>query len=148
MLMRHFFNNSEFSYSLSCVSRSLVFFTPSPVQELEKVVTDKSVSYANDIYLLLNQRRIDRLVGADTFNSWIQSLMPHSDALASLRSKCSDAELMAICKSRYIQSPSELLAWSQYLNDNYEYILSELKAAEPAEPAEPAAPAEPAPANS
>ena len=35
---------------------------------------------------------------------------------------------MQFCKSRYIQSPSELLAWSDYLNANYDSEVARIQA--------------------
>lgn len=84
----------------------------------------EAVSYVNDIYLLFNQRRL-LSAGVDTINAWLNTLTPRSDALSELRKKCTDEQLMQLCKSRYIQSPSELLAWSDYLLNNYQDILSE-----------------------
>ena len=84
----------------------------------------EAVSYVNDIYLLFNQKRL-LSAGADTINAWLNTLTPRSDALSQLREKCTDEQLMQLCKSRYIQSPSELLAWSDYLLNNYQDILSE-----------------------
>lgn len=85
----------------------------------------EAVSYVNDIYLLFNQKRLLSAAGADTINAWLNTLIPRSDALSQLREKCTDEQLMQLCKSRYIQSPSELLAWSDYLLNNYQDILSE-----------------------
>lgn len=84
----------------------------------------EAVSYVNDIFLLFNQKRL-LSAGADTINAWLNSLIPRSDSLSQLREKCTDEQLMQLCKSRYIQSPSELLAWSDYLLNNYQDILSE-----------------------
>ena len=86
----------------------------------------EAVSYVNDIYLLFNQKRL-LSAGADTINAWLNSLTPRSDSLSQLREKCTDEQLMQLCKSRYIQSPSELLAWSDYLLSNYQDILSEVE---------------------
>ena len=88
----------------------------------------EAVAMVDDIYLLFNQQRLSHM-GADTINAWLNTLTPRSDALAQLRKKCSDEQLMEICKSRYIQSPSELLAWSEYLNANYADIVGEMQAA-------------------
>lgn len=86
-------------------------------------------SYVDDIYMLFNQQRI-MFAGKDTIQAWLNTLTPRSDALAQLRAKCSDEQLMQLCKSRYIQSPSELLAWSEYLNTNYEQIVGEFNEAQ------------------
>lgn len=106
---------------------SSISFTPSliasmRVQELpDGDVTAKK--YTDDIYLLFNQKRLQNL-GIDTINNWVSSLRPVSDALSNLRAKCSDDELLSLVKSRHIQSQSELLAWSEYLNYNFSSILS------------------------
>lgn len=143
--MRDLVKDSNAICSVQLACKTITLFQPSPVLELHKVTFeadgDKSVSYADDIYLLLNQRRLDKLIGTDSFNNWVTSMMPKSDSLAQLRSKCTDEQLMAICKSRYIQSPSQLLAWSEYLNANYGAIVDSLNAPEPAPESAP----EPAP---
>ena len=85
-----------------------------------------AVKYHDDLYMLFNQSRIASL-GVDTLNKWLDTLTPRSDALGELRKKCTDEQLMAICKSRFIQSPSELLAWSEYLNVNYASVLASIQ---------------------
>lgn len=85
----------------------------------------------DDIYMLFNQSRlINSGIGRDTLQAWLNTLTPRSDSLAQLRKKCTDEQLMQICKSRYIQSPSELLAWSDYLNANYADIVAKVQAAQ------------------
>ena len=83
-------------------------------------------SYVDDIYMLFNQQRL-LSCGNDTIQAWLNTLQPRSDALSELRKKCTDEQLIQICKSRYIQSPSELLAWSEYLNANYEQIVGDIR---------------------
>lgn len=85
-----------------------------------------AVKYHDDLYMLFNQSRIASL-GVDTLNKWLDTLTPRSDALRELRKKCTDEQLMAICKSRFIQSPSELLAWCDYLNANYASVLASIQ---------------------
>lgn len=88
----------------------------------------EAVCYVDDIYMMFNQHRLSSLgVGNDTIQAWLDSLAPKSDSLRQLRDKCSDEDLMRLCKSRYLQTPSELLAWSQYLNDNYEELMDRLE---------------------
>lgn len=79
--------------------------------------------FSEDVYMLFNQKRLEK-VGIDTVNAWISSLTVHSDSLDSLRSKCTDEQLLSLVKSRWIQSPSELLAWSKYLEKNCDAILA------------------------
>ena len=88
----------------------------------------KAVAHVDDIYMLFNQQRLSS-AGVDTVKAWLNQLTPKSDALGELRKKCSDEQLLQLCKSRYIQSPSELLAWSEYLNQNFEQIVCDAKLA-------------------
>lgn len=85
------------------------------------------VKYRSDIYLLLNQKRLDRM-SLQAFSDYLNS-MPQSsnDGLSQLRSKVGDADLLKYVKSRYIQSRSELIAWSQYLTANYAQAQQEVK---------------------
>lgn len=82
----------------------------------------------NDIMLLFNQERIEKTLGTEIAKRFIDQMQPKQDALKELRKKVSDSDLLKICKSRYIQTPSELLSWSQYLNDNYETLVDEIRA--------------------
>lgn len=87
----------------------------------------EAISYVDDIYLLFNQNRI-RSVGTDTVNAWLETMQPRKDPLEQLRKNCTDEQLVKFCKSRYIQSQSELLAWSQYIQANYDDVVAELTA--------------------
>lgn len=79
--------------------------------------------YRDPIFELFNQDRINRL-GNTSLEAWIKSMMNlQSNPLSELREKCSDADLLAVMKSRYCQTPSEVMKWARYLNNN----LSELE---------------------
>ena len=116
--------------------KSTKLVQPSLMQEFQTVKVNyfvgnekkEAVAIVDDIYMLFNQQRLGHM-GADTINAWLNTLTPRSDALAQLRKKCTDEQLIEICKSRYIQSPSELLAWSEYLNANYADIVGQMQAA-------------------
>lgn len=126
-----------FNVSLGTKTTSLV--QPSILSDFQKVKVTyfdgdekkEATAMVDDIYMLFNQQRLASL-GKDTIQAWLNTLTPRSDALAQLRAKCSDEQLMQLCKSRYIQSPSELLAWSEYLNANYEQLVGDVKAAQQA----------------
>lgn len=75
----------------------------------------KSIRMTSDIYMLFNQQRLDRMTQTaliDHFNSMAAT----SPSLSALKSRLTDNQLLALVKSRYVQSPSELLNWSRYLN--------------------------------
>lgn len=87
----------------------------------------KEVKYRNDVYLLFNQKRLDKMT-LQAFSEYLDSMPTTSnDGLSELRSKVSDADLLKFVKSRYIQSRSELLAWSQYITANYAQAQQEVK---------------------
>lgn len=96
----------------------------------ESMINDdgsESVSFSDPIYVLFNQQRLANM-GATAAQSFLDSLMPKSDALRELRSKCSDDDLMAMMKSRHLQSPAEILAWCRFMQSNVDKFNSEVKA--------------------
>lgn len=120
---------------------NLVLRTPQPHEELLEEVKAHPlnskrtvIKHINDITLLFNQQRLSKL-GHDGITNFLNALQPRSDSLSKLRAKCTDDELIQLCKSRYIQSASELLAWSDYLNRNYESLLNSLNSESEAAPA-------------
>ena len=86
-----------------------------------------SVAYSSDIALLFNQKRLEDTLGRDGLKKFFDDMAARSPALASLRSKVSDDDLAAMCKSRYLQSASEILSWSNYLNENYQHLMDVVK---------------------
>lgn len=87
----------------------------------------KSVHYSSDISLLFNQKRLENSLGRDGLKKFFDDMAARSPALTSLRQKISDDDLAAMCKSRYLQSASEILSWSNYLNENYKSLLDSVK---------------------
>lgn len=87
--------------------------------------TQDGVAYRTDIYMLFNQQRLDRM-SLSQLTDWLDNQTPTS-GLQQLRSKMSDAQLHQYIKSRYIQSPSELRAWSEYLQFEFESETNKLK---------------------
>lgn len=86
-----------------------------------------SVSYSSDIALLFNQKRLEDCLGRDGLKKFFDDMSARSPALSSLRQKISDDDLAAMCKSRYLQSASEILSWSNYLNENYKALMDVVK---------------------
>ena len=129
-------NIQKCGFNLAIGTKSTSLVQPSIMKEFNVVNVTfydgdekrTAISVVDDIYMLFNQQRL-LSAGKDTMQAWLNTLQPKSNALDGLRKKCSDSELMAICKSRYIQSPSELLAWSEYLNANYDKIIQDAKLA-------------------
>lgn len=87
--------------------------------EIEVANEKRPVRFVQDpIYELFNQQRISRL-GSTSLEAWIKSMMViKSNPLSELREKCSDADLLSVMRSRYCQTPSEVMNWARYLNNN------------------------------
>lgn len=86
-----------------------------------------SVAYSSDIALLFNQKRLEDTLGRDGLKKFFDDMAARSPALSQLRQKISDDDLAAMCKSRYLQSASEILSWSNYLNENYQHLMDTVK---------------------
>ncbi len=73
----------------------------------------------SDIYDLFNQQRIANL-GPDVIRDFITRNYPSTSPISEEISKMSDSEIMDSIKPRNVQSYSELLMWSKYLNERIE----------------------------
>lgn len=81
---------------------------------------------SDPIYLLFNQQRLNS-IGAGAVQLWLQEMnSAASSPLAELRKQCSDDDLLTMVKSRHLQSPSEILAWAQYMTANMSKFESEV----------------------
>lgn len=101
-----------------------------------------STRLTSDIYMLFNQQRLDRM-SRERLLSHFDSMSVREPKFSDLRGKLGDDQLISFVKSRFIQSPSELMSWSQYLMSSSDEVIASLAAAQSA--ATPA-PTEPTPA--
>lgn len=88
---------------------------------------DDTVTYVDDVYMLFNQQRLDKMT-LDTLSQYLEQLSKQSNPLRELRSRVPDKYIMSFVKSRYIQHPSELEAWSNYLDATYSQEMEKLNA--------------------
>lgn len=118
--------------------RQSEFIEPSPVNdfifqehEVDGVV---SVRCSSDIYMLFNQQRLDRM-SRESLVKYFGELSVTEPKMKELRSKLSDDQLCSFVKSRFVQTPGELMAWSQYLMSSQDKMVAaaaaELQAAPP-----------------
>lgn len=136
MYTRHFLTPEEnveknIQFDPTCDLRHTVLRNASVVDEFyrESITnTDgsESVSFLDPIYVLFNQQRLNSL-GTTAAQSFLDSLQPQSDSLAELRKKCSDEDLLQMVKSRHLQSPSEILAWCRYMEQNVDTFNREVQ---------------------
>ena len=115
--------------------RQSEFLENSPVNEFcferLEVNGNEVVTLTSDIYMLFNQQRLDRM-SKDRLLAYFENLSVTDPKMSELRSKLSDDQLCSFVKSRFIQSPSELIAWSQYLMSSQDEMIAAAAAEEQA----------------
>lgn len=103
------------------------FLENSPVNEFcferLEVNGEEVVTLTSDIYMLFNQQRLDKMT-KDRLLAYFENLSVNEPKMRELRSKLSDDQLCSFVKSRFIQSPSELMAWSQYLMSSQDEMIA------------------------
>lgn len=103
------------------------FLENSPVNEFCFERLDKNgtevVTLTSDIYMLFNQQRLDRM-SKDRLLAYFENLSVNEPKMCELRSKLTDDQLCSFVKSRFMQSPSELMAWSQYLMNSQDEMIA------------------------
>lgn len=88
-----------------------------------------STRLTSDIYMLFNQQRLDRM-SRERLLSHFDSMSVREPKFSDLRGKLGDEQLISFVKSRFIQSPSELMSWSQYLMSSSDEVIASLAAAQ------------------
>lgn len=90
---------------------------PTEPFRFEKAGTDEDefIRVRSDVSMLLHAADMAKKYGAGFVQSMIDMRRPKSSALQSQMDQMSDAAILDTVKSRHLQSPSELLAWSEYL---------------------------------
>lgn len=120
--------------------RQSEFLENSPVNEFcferLEVNGNEVVTLTSDIYMLFNQKRLDRM-SKDRLLAYFENLSVTDPKMSELRSKLSDDQLCSFVKSRFIQSPSELMAWSQYLMSSQDEMIAAAAAEKQAEQSAP-----------
>lgn len=103
------------------------FLENSPVNEFcferLEVNGEEVVTLTSDIYMLFNQQRLDKMT-KDRLLAYFENLSVNEPKMRELRSKLSDDQLCSFVKSRFIQSPSELMSWSQYLMSSQDEMIA------------------------
>lgn len=103
------------------------FLENNPVNEFcferLEVNGEEVVTLTSDIYMLFNQQRLDKMT-KDRLLAYFENLSVNEPKMRELRSKLSDDQLCSFVKSRFIQSPSELMAWSQYLMSSQDEMIA------------------------
>lgn len=88
---------------------------------------DGNVKCESDVSLLFNQDRIVKTLGIGTAQRFIDRLDTNMKQKGFDRKNLDDDKLLQFIKDRNIQSPSEMLAWTQYIMDNFQKTENSLK---------------------
>lgn len=111
-------------------------YNPSPVCKARWTkLPDGSIRFNSDVRLLLRQNELSKLLGADTLSSWLGTMDTNYRRSVDT-SRLPDNVVLDFVKSRNIQSPSELMAWSGYLNEKASELVERYQAQQAAIKAE------------
>lgn len=102
---------------------------PTEPFRFEKVGTDEDdfIRIRSDVSMLLHAADMAKKYGPGFTQSMIDMRRPKSSALQSQMDQMSDAQILDTVKSRHLQSPSELIAWSEYLVEQAKDIEQEVE---------------------
>ena len=97
---------------------------PTEQFRFEKVGTDEdeTIRIRSDVSMLLHAADMAKKYGTNFVQSMIDMRRPKSSLIQSQMDQMSDAQILDTVKSRHLQSPSELIAWSEYLMDQVKEI--------------------------
>ena len=100
---------------------------PTEPFRFEKIGTEENeaVRVRSDVSMLLHAADMAKKYGAGFVQSMIDMRRPKSSSLQSQMDQMSDAQILDTIKSRHLQSPSELIAWSEYLVDQAKTVEQE-----------------------
>lgn len=102
--------------------------------EINDSVESRPVRYTSDVRLLLHTKDLASRAGLAVTSKFGQSRQSTSQ-IQQIMDKMSDDDLLATVRSRHIQSPSEIIAWSKDLSayaENLEAQAQDLIASETA----------------
>lgn len=109
--------------------KELVCFEPSPIACFnctKNLCPDgtEEIIYQTDVSALFNQQRLDRM-SASKIDEYLSNITNWTKS--GNTSKYTPEQLSMFVKSRYCQSPSELTAYAEYLETNYEQLSTKLQ---------------------
>lgn len=98
-----------------------------PIESL-RFYTDEDgcIRMNSDVNLLMNAERIRSQIGEENYLNIVRSIQP---SRSPYKQKLDDDALISTLKSRYLQSPAEVDAWMASLDQKYEDMVAEVKAA-------------------
>lgn len=92
--------------------------------EIDDTDENRPVRYTSDVRLLLHTKDLASRAGLAIASKFGQSKQSASQ-IQQIMDKMSDDDLLSTVRSRYIQSPSEIIAWSKELSAYAERLESQ-----------------------
>lgn len=92
--------------------------------EIDETDESRPVRYTSDIRLILHTKDLASRAGLAVVSKFGQSKRGSSQ-IQQIMDKMSDDDLLSTVRSRYVQSPSEIIAWSKELSAYAENLESE-----------------------
>lgn len=92
--------------------------------EIDDTDKDRPVRYTSDIRLILHNKDLASRAGVSVASKFGQSKQSASQ-IQQIMDKMSDNDLLATVRSRHIQAPSEIIAWSKELSAYAEHLESQ-----------------------
>lgn len=92
--------------------------------EIDDTDETRPVRYTSDVRLLLHNKDLATRAGVSVASKFGQSKQTSSQ-IQQIMDKMSDNDLLNTVRSRYIQSPSEIIAWSKELSAYAENLESQ-----------------------
>jgi hypothetical protein len=118
---------SESKVSVISGMASAIAVVVQPIESL-RFYTDEDgcIRMNSDVNLLMNAERIRNQIGEENYLNIVRSIQP---SRSPYKQKLDDDALISTLKSRYLQSPAEVDAWMASLDQKYEDMVAEVKAA-------------------
>lgn len=79
------------------------------------VEENEYVRIRSDVSMLLHAADMAKKYGSNFVQSMIDTRRPKSSSIQTQMDQLTDSQILDTIKSRHLQSPSELIAWSEYL---------------------------------
>lgn len=92
--------------------------------EIDDTDESRPVRYTSDIRLILHNKDLATRAGVSVASKFGQSKQSSSQ-IQQIMDKMSDDDLLATVRSRHIQTPSEIIAWSKELSTYAEHLESQ-----------------------
>nr|QJB21484.1 MAG: internal scaffolding protein [Microvirus sp.] len=102
---------------------------PTEQFRFEKCGTEENeyIRIRSDVSMLLHAADMAKKYGSGFVQSMMDMRRPKSSAIQSQMDQMSDAQILDTIKSRHLQSPSERIAWSEYLMEQAKEIEKEIE---------------------